>query len=1297
MAVQVNVFGRQLGEDFLISPEERIQNILYAQENQTPFTQPDEELSKIDRQNQSRWANEQTAPLFLNTTQNISGGVANPGRIENEAFNTANSQSLAKVKNVAAASRREKQQWESMQASSISRQILGQNEEFTPEVQEWIDTQTQLTGINPILNLTEEQIEAAKQTGVISVPGGIQHLTAEEQLAGRSSGMPIKRGDLARFYSPDNDVEDIVGQAESNIPSTMPVGRGGISAKPATNRDGNLGAWTTMDRMAVIDNVTWLREVRGKVETAISSMAVDKEGNTTEFGRLLDKEFGVGSAFNPSVAGIVTTAYYSALNESRYAEYSKEDEQRHGKYRDDNDGMNDPDIWETSEDGKQAETPKLRVLTEAIGKSMEEVGTFKFSSPEIRDFLGDAVRKTFTNLGAGVSLTTPTIDWMGADTGKQFQQFSIEEVEAGEASEFSPVNGISFEGTIGKQRLGDIIGIINALQPGKRKNARFSPPPLIPLNRRDPKSASAIKGVSSVRNSYLNIIQAMGNKLDPYVTNLLASLIYKGPEWNHIVSKILKIEETGVNIMLQQSADVANNGGIFYQQYKQQNSARHAAEELAGMQNLNGQRIATIPPTPELIALSSETNPDKYSKAEADFVAAAMAQLGYNKWGDNLQGNDNLRYSAILRRFKQLLDPKHPMRIFQEKMLAYEKTLRVQKGATPEEFGIDWTDGMEFLTDKDSLQAMWSLNEFLKAKEAGSKEFLDPYVTGLDSMQNGLFGIGVLMGDIASTQSGGARTKGSSSDFFKDETGLLENDKTYMTTLGMARSFFLNKVQEDPQLLKFAELFFMNSDPKKELGNLFQKEFAKKVVVGGQYGEMEKSSARSMTIGFLEWLERVDNSVNRGNVRDDVMADINEMYGVGGADVNYYFRKASARNIEDPVPVMYFKVQMQGKKKTATDKIVIEGDARKQMAAIAKIFNMAMKKAAPVIADYTGKMRDIYTAMVELAGYSQDWNLDLINGIELQIKEPDVTDPNKPIYNKNGYANDWGNGIRLNLLDSIVENKWISVPLQGWIINNETDSIDDTAWKERKAWLRTPSRSYNADLTQERAALDYNSPIRPRSAGLTRFPVVSLHALDDLAMAITVHELKRKYKDEFDWFNSIWDEGKVRKQFRERFADEYNKAWMAVLIENNYFKQMSAAFSTAMRNIPPEHLAMINGDKRAQETLQIVRDLVSDLVRSADEILTGNHERGNVHKVRVNYDEHSTQNMPANTRDREGHLTKKNGQTVPQPRTYEKQNRDDKNRFAKSAIAGLHPGMFSTATVKEKMEWQALNSKRKKK
>ena len=62
----------------------------------------------------------------------------------------------------------------------------------------------------------------------------------------------------------------------------------------------------------------------------------------------------------------------------------------------------------------------------------------------------------------------------------------------------------------------------------------------------------------------INILQNMPNKLDPYVTNLLANLIYEGPEWNHIVANVLKIKEDGVNILLQQSLDVKNNGGIFF-------------------------------------------------------------------------------------------------------------------------------------------------------------------------------------------------------------------------------------------------------------------------------------------------------------------------------------------------------------------------------------------------------------------------------------------------------------------------------------------------------------------------------------------------------------------------------------------------------------------------------------------------------------------------------------------------------------------------------------------------------------
>lgn len=652
MALQVNVFGKQLGATDLMSAADRLAALNNSIQNGQAFTQPD---AVIDTQNQSRWGNELGAPNYLDNSPTVSGGSPNSSGVE---FDT-DSASMATVRNRATLGDREKQQWASMQAAAVRRNTLGQNEQFTPEVQEWINSQIELTGQNPIANLTDEQIDAAMQTGVISVPGGIQHLTAEEQMSGNKSGLPVKRGDLARFFSPENSPENIVGQANSNEPSTIPVGVGGINFRQATNRGGNLGAWTQMERNAVVNKVEWLRAVRDQVESALYTASIDQTtGEITELGRIFEKEFGVGASTNPSVAGIVTAAYYSALNESRFAKYSQEDIANQQKYRDDNDGRNDPDLWSTNEYGKEAETPMLRVLTEAIGSSMETVGTFKFSSPEVRNLMGDVVRKTFSNLGSGVSLTSPKTEYMGEDTGPRMKTFSLEEIANGDATGFSPVRGISFEKTMGKSMLGEIMGIINALQPGKRKNAHYSPPPEIALDKRDPQAAKAVRGISSVRNSYLNIIQAMPNKLDTYSMNLLASLIYKGPQWNHIVAKILKIEEAQVNIMLQQYTDVRNNGGIFYQNYLQQNSGRHAAEALAGMQNLNGQRVATIPPTPERITLSKETNPDKYSKTEADFVAAAMSQLGYNNWGDKLQGNDNLRYSSILRRFKQLLDRK---------------------------------------------------------------------------------------------------------------------------------------------------------------------------------------------------------------------------------------------------------------------------------------------------------------------------------------------------------------------------------------------------------------------------------------------------------------------------------------------------------------------------------------------------------------------------------------------------------------------------------------------------------------
>ena len=316
----VNVFGKQLGATDLMSAADRLAALNNSIQNGMAFTQPD---ALIDIQNQSRFGNEAGAPNYLDNSPTISGGSPNSPGVEFDI----GSKSLATVRNRATIGEREKQQWASIQAASVRRKTLGQNDQFTPEVQEWRQSQIDLTGQDPIANLTDEQIDAAMQTGVVSVPGGIQHLTAEEQMSGKKAGLPVKRGNLAGFFSPDNDPQNIVGQAESSDPALIPVGVGGMTYRQSRNRGETvIGAWNQMDRDSVINQVEWLRAVRDQVESALYSASANKDtGEMSELGRIFEKEFGVGAATNPSVAGIATAAYYSALNESRYAKYSQDD------------------------------------------------------------------------------------------------------------------------------------------------------------------------------------------------------------------------------------------------------------------------------------------------------------------------------------------------------------------------------------------------------------------------------------------------------------------------------------------------------------------------------------------------------------------------------------------------------------------------------------------------------------------------------------------------------------------------------------------------------------------------------------------------------------------------------------------------------------------------------------------------------------------------------------------------------------------------------------------------------------
>jgi len=152
---------------------------------------------------------------------------------------------------------------------------------------------------------------------------------------------------------------------------------------------------------------------------------------------------------------------------------------------------------------------------------------------------------------------------------------------------------------------------------------------------------------------------------------------------------------------------------------------------------------------------------------------------------------------------------------------------------------------------------------------------------------------------------------------------------------------------------------------------------------------------------------------------------------------------------------------------------------------------------------------------------------------------------------------------------------------------------------------------------------------------------------------------------------------------------------MAVLIENNYFKQMSDAFSTALKNIPQDHINEIYArdsqgnytNQRAIDTYEILKEKVDQLVHTANQILAGNHERGSVHQVRINRDKYALQNMASNTRDREGPLGwSATGNIIPKA-VNEYQHHDEKGHFVESAIKNLHPGMLPNASLEDRNDF----------
>ena len=84
---------------------------------------------------------------------------------------------------------------------------------------------------------------------------------------------------------------------------------------------------------------------------------------------------------------------------------------------------------------------------------------------------------------------------------------------------------------------------------------------------------------------------------------------------------------------------------------------------------------------------------------------------------------------------------------------------------------------------------------------------------------------------------------------------------------------------------------------------------------------------------------------------------------------------------------------------------------------------------------------------------------------------------------------------------------------------------------------------------------------------------------------------------------------------------------------------------------------MVYVNPRSVETFEILQDQVDSLVNDAKSIQLGNNQRGNVDKIKRNYEKYGTANVNANTPKYEKQLKMVDGEMVAK-RTREYNQRD---------------------------------------
>jgi hypothetical protein len=873
-----------------------------------------------------------------------------------------------------------------------------------------------------------------------------------------------------------------------------------------------------------------------------------QQGGNPQVAKAFDDWMGEENAmYRPELMLSMLLAYYRAMEEASWADHSQQEYKEQAEYEIVK-GKKRSDLWRKDRNRNKV-TPQRQVLEQRIGDYIEEVTRTKFKTPQQKSMMGQLLL---------TAVTQSNFENHDFTLGQVRQSGMAEQIRRYKDKDgvLYLEEGYSFDDSL-RTFLADSKGIRDLLQPNYRNHVRVT----ALRSKRDvtaPVKGAKVSGISPVRTNEQNIVEEMGYQLDPAMMNIF-NATYNDESWHKYWNYQVKFKPQHWHILSQENAWIiqqAADGKTFYLDSKYRNSGRKGTQRLL-MADMKPTRAFTISAT------HSDTIPlgkiGKKRTEEEDLLMIALSMmLGFddkvftfmkNGMEELFDGVSKpaLEARAIGRYFNQLGEGKQPSGIA-EKI----DSSRVEAFGLPE--GLD------------TVQALRTLDSYLSAKENNQNVFLTKFITAVDASQSGQSIQAFQMGNIATAMRGGLNTpwwmpRGKSSNI----KSRLDLEKLYEATVGNTQEILDGLMMDNtnPDLSAFVRIMFGGSPSDvgalAEQGNIWKdaKKFAKRAVQGASYGQGADGAKQSVMTEILEWAE---DNWDPKQMENRIMA-LETEFGV-------YSKEEIALAKEDGKPL---------KRVVTLDEfgaINFQGRAKKQLEVYADTFVQGMVKADPKILDYSKKMRKVFKTYIQLADFAKQSGISFDAPSFTYMEPVDISEgasydtdrPHKP----------YAPGLKTSMLDTIIPEEWTILKMGG-----VTDSAGNPIEVYYEGGTQQP------DLQSEVNALARNS--EERSSGVTRFPVISIHGLDDLILSMAVTELKRvadseakkalnkegikkpteeqiKLKSNFGFYMSVWDAGRVSPLMIQKFTDAYNKAFIQVMRQNRFFEMLYNQFNDFLSN-----------------------------------------------------------------------------------------------------------------------------------